>query len=557
MTGIKSALSTSSSAIRPAPEAPAAIGVPAPTVPDLDADQVVALLEERRPDSSGRPTTSGLTQGTGSTAGGGLLGFLGTAASASGAKLAAPALNPGTVQTSKGWGELPPDSKNLLSQMFTSSVPLAVQQKTALQKVVGSAEWAKMTPEQQKDELLAKLKPFRALRGMQSSTGWGLLNSHTQQRLTSALSDPKARQNADILGRMVETEGFAQRDAKAQAGLLLQELDRKPDGAKIKDPGTDAALKRLKAQPAARDIDFKTGQQMHRLLTAKTNPYSKEARIELERRTRDPVYAVMTQAERTKRLAEIASGATAAPYLVSSLDVEERTPVDFQLEQPVARPAFKFRGATRDASERDLKVHQRTIPIFSATGAPIPKQNTSEEVARALAAIPAPALRKVKQVVINPVRNPEDGYWAKTFNVKDFRAAMTATTDGSINIFPAGSTTRSQKVVTGTIAHEAGHLLAYEAFGETVGGPGWERYRQAVAKDGVAPSGYGTGNLNEDFAETLQLYVTRRGTVEYAELSTLFPARFAVVEDVLAGRIRWTPPPTSAQPAVRATGRQP
>jgi hypothetical protein len=108
---------------------------------------------------------------------------------------------------------------------------------------------------------------------------------------------------------------------------------------------------------------------------------------------------------------------------------------------------------------------------------------------------------------------------------------MTAGSEGILRVYPA-TTPQSAATIAGTLLHETGHVLSMRQFGDDNAAPGWNRWRDAAASDGLRPSQYAKNNLDEDFAESMALYGLVKGTPEEASVRAMLPGRFSVLDEL-------------------------
>lgn len=237
------------------------------------------------------------------------------------------------------------------------------------------------------------------------------------------------------------------------------------------------------------------------------------------------------------------AGGSAAPP-ASIPDVVETPPgtfddrrIPYTIGPAQEVPDHPFRSGTADALRYDVEVGGRTIPVY------VPKDSsalsgsihTIDEVAKGLAALPEPSRNLVVQVNVEPGPNPDDAYWAQEYNDPNFSSYMTAGPDGVIDIYPA-SPQMSQDYLDGTMVHETGHIWSAQNWGSDANDARWNDWKAAMGDDPSVASKYAKAAPSEDFSETLQLYYQVRGTPEEAAARSRMPARFKIIDDILAGR---------------------
>jgi hypothetical protein len=209
-----------------------------------------------------------------------------------------------------------------------------------------------------------------------------------------------------------------------------------------------------------------------------------------------------------------------------------------QLEGPTEVKNFGFASGKADALKYVAKigaVAESTIPIYlpksfnTASGTlNIPTVN---DVVDILSRGPEQVRRMVKEVHVNPGRNPSDAYWATQpgySRFANFRSYMTAGADGIVDIYPSTSP-HNPDVARTSLAHESGHTVSQKLWGTNTSGPKWKPWRDAMKSDGISASTYAQSSADEDFAEHWALFMEVRHGPREEELRLLFPARWAIL----------------------------
>lgn len=157
----------------------------------------------------------------------------------------------------------------------------------------------------------------------------------------------------------------------------------------------------------------------------------------------------------------------------------------------------------------------------------------------ALSGLPKSAGEKQRGVAFLRQHNPEDKHWAKQYGIPGFKSSATGG-DGSTTFW-------NTKVTAGTIRHEYGHNLDHAVKGSPLSKTeGWAKatdsdadYRGALGFKEIgqgyhpALSGYkniteyGAASLDEDFAETVRLYLKDRADKAFATEVNGQPLRFS------------------------------
>jgi hypothetical protein len=182
-----------------------------------------------------------------------------------------------------------------------------------------------------------------------------------------------------------------------------------------------------------------------------------------------------------------------------------------------------------------------TIKVIEPEGGTIGKTSgrlpTVDEVGAALAKLPPEVRAGIKQVVLNPVENPDDAYWRQQpgFDA-DHVSAMTANArTGTVNVFPVQNSYQPQSMAT-TFAHEVGHFV-HRGNGQRsdFNHPAWDPWKQAIASDKSAASKYAKNNPAEDFAESYALYSMSKGTPAHDAYRKIMPERFKLLDQMYGG----------------------
>ena len=209
-----------------------------------------------------------------------------------------------------------------------------------------------------------------------------------------------------------------------------------------------------------------------------------------------------------------------------------------ELEGPTEVKNFKFASGRADALRYVAKIgaaNTSTIPIYlpktppaASTGLFLP---SVAEVVDIISTGPEQVRRMIKEVHVNPGRNPSDTYWQSQpgySNIANFRSYMTAGADGIVDIYPS---TSPHNATTGrtSIAHESGHTVSQKLWGTNTNNKKWKPWRDAMKSDGLSASTYAQSSPDEDFAESWALFMEVRHGPREEELRLLFPARWAIL----------------------------
>lgn len=258
------------------------------------------------------------------------------------------------------------------------------------------------------------------------------------------------------------------------------------------------------------------------------------ARGQVQALLQTPAFEAASTSEQAAAIRDVLSKPPVLPGLATG-ELERRPPGPWSLGDPTTVPDVKFPGKTSDAVRVEVSVGGRTVAVLApADGRFTPDTQLSvEAIARGLASLPPEALARVHEVRLAPTRNPEDAFWAQQYGQASFTTFMTCGADGVVSVFPQPSKASEQSLAS-TLVHETGHAWSMKDWGDK-DSPEWRAWSSAAARDGLPPSRYGAHNLDEDLAETQTLFLEARGTPHYALYKTLYPHRFAILEQRFGG----------------------
>ncbi len=147
-----------------------------------------------------------------------------------------------------------------------------------------------------------------------------------------------------------------------------------------------------------------------------------------------------------------------------------------------------------------------------------------KDIAPALAGLPRELLKHIDQVIVTPERIDGDPIAIAGFNPDTKKNGI---------VFPPQPTGIQGRVdLTGTLSHEAGHLVATDAWMKDRSKA--EAWKKAIESDDKWPSFYASNNLREDVAESIALYYQVKGTPAEAEMKRDYPARYKLLQDLLS-----------------------
>lgn len=235
-------------------------------------------------------------------------------------------------------------------------------------------------------------------------------------------------------------------------------------------------------------------------------------------------------AQQATALAALISTEDAMPRLADEPVSGELVPYD--LEGPTDQPAYAFRGITADAEVWTARYIDNVLFPIVAPKAPQAGYHfhTVEQVAEAAARVPTDTRSVITRVLLNPVENPQNDYWAAEYEEADFTAYMSAGARGVVAIFPSTDSAPDEGAMPGSITHETGHAWSLRTWGKDTTQGKWIEWQAAMDSDKAAVSGYAHEAIVEDVAETIRVYVSTRGTPAFDEYRSIVPHRFAMLD---------------------------
>ena len=267
---------------------------------------------------------------------------------------------------------------------------------------------------------------------------------------------------------------------------------------------------------------------LQNMLGGETNQLSQTARDHL--RGQFAGLGAQPGAQQATTLAGLVSAEGAIPALVT--EQVATAPVAYDLQGPTEQPGYAFHGTAADA---EVWTARYTDSVQFQIAAPKAPQagfhyHTVQQAAESAGYLPKPTRSVITTVLLNPVVNPDDAYWAVEYNDPDFHSYMTAGADGVVTIYPDTSSLPDDNYMRGTMIHETGHTWSYRTWGEDTTQGKWVDWQTAMTNDKVAVSGYAHASIAEDVAETITVYVSTQGTPQFDEYCSIVPHRFAMLD---------------------------
>lgn len=237
-----------------------------------------------------------------------------------------------------------------------------------------------------------------------------------------------------------------------------------------------------------------------------------------------------------KKQAKILTGLISAKKSLPGVVDEPVTTkaVAYKLTGPTTQKDYQFHGKKADAEVWVAKYDDGIEMKIMAPKAPTPgfHNHSVEQVAKSGGYLPKVTRKIITSVDLNPIENPEDPHWATEYNTPGFHSYMTAGVGGVVTIYPnkTAKPMSGENYMRGTMIHETGHTWAFKNWGTDVSKGKWLKWKQAMNKDKVSVSGYAMASISEDVAETIQIYVSTKGSTRYAEYRRLVPNRFIILD---------------------------
>lgn len=207
-------------------------------------------------------------------------------------------------------------------------------------------------------------------------------------------------------------------------------------------------------------------------------------------------------------------------------DAEPPTTRRFTLSEAESSWTGRWWHQTLTVDDLKLRISTRAIALEEGNF-----QNSSLEVAQAIAKLPEPLfrqLRDVKEIKLEGRGRLGDAWRARAIGLPGYSSYMTVNTGiGEINIYP-WSPKQSVDAVLEGFRHELTHVWAAHCLGKE-GSARWNQYRQVIRADGNFPSEYAKTDIAEDLPEFAKQYFGAVTDQQKADLQKKFPNRFAFV----------------------------
>ena len=306
-----------------------------------------------------------------------------------------------------------------------------------------------------------------------------------------------------------------------------------PDGLVFSPVDARAALAATHALPGWAHVDAGNAAILDGLLGGETNKVSSAARgwlrPKIERlRGEEPQDQAMA-------IQGVIGAKASLPEVVR--ETVETSPVTVEVSAPVELKDYSFRGEVADAEQYTATYSDGAGIVIVAPKAPRKRYHlhTVQQSADAATFLPAKNRALVKRIVLNPVDNPDDPTWAAAYGEPDFHSYMSAGADGVVTIYPdEAEPMPGAGAMRGTMIHETGHTWSYQEWGTNTNEGKWRDWQAAMALDKTSVSGYAQNSIDEDVAETVQVYCSTKGKPKYDEYKAIVPHRLAMLEEEMA-----------------------
>ena len=337
----------------------------------------------------------------------------------------------------------------------------------------------------------------------------------------------------------------AEKEAKAAKAELAAEVSRTVGGwdasfdlkqitpENIRAVEARAAVESVQALPGYQHLNDNEKRALTAVLGGETNVLSAGVREKLR-----PEF-VQLKAGTPEEQAAALRGALDTKQTMSEAWIPEplSAPVASSTrEPPTDHAGFQFNGMTADAEVHVVRFADGESIKVIVPKSPDPAfhNHSIDEAIESTSYLSKAARAQLEEVQLHPSRNPDDAYWAVQYNTVEFRSYMTAGVDGKITIY-ARETPMALGDALGrnsAVVHETGHTWSFREWGvDENQGPGWAKWKAAMAEDVVAGTKYATNSTSEDVAETIRIYTTAKGTPRFAEYEKILGKRFEILRE--------------------------
>ncbi len=269
---------------------------------------------------------------------------------------------------------------------------------------------------------------------------------------------------------------------------------------------------------------------LENMLKGESNNVSASARKKLQGML--TTLASQPDVEQAKALSGLISAKESLPSVVN--EPVTTVAIKYELEGPATEKDYQFRGKKADAEKWTVKFADGISLTIIAPKAPEKgyHNHTVEKAAESASYLPKSNRSAITTILLNVVVNPDDAHWAAEYKTPDFHSYMTAGKSGIVTIYPnpEAKPLPSDNYMRGTMIHETGHTWSYKTWGTDTKAGKWVDWKQAMDKDKASVSGYAMASIDEDVAETIQVYTSTQGSPRFAEYQQIVPNRFQILD---------------------------
>lgn len=447
--------------------------------------------------------------------------------------------------------------KEVLDRMKTFAKPDNPAARVNIASLATDPNFAKLSPSQQKqmlqalDAAPADKTLLKDLKTLAANPNFQKLDAGTAADLLSRMQTPNAKARGNML-ELLASPGFGRLN-QSQQKQMLEALAKNPNDTilmvRLADLGNHANFQSLSdsvknnvltqiakhtTDDAPREIiaNLAKSDGFQKLTDDEKNQltrYIGGANKELSGPVRTGVDQLMKSAAFTggtadTRAAKLKDFLTTQPATPKTAEAPEKTFDSKRSAYDVGEPKSVPEGA-----KYMVEIEGKKYPVIMEPAKPGVKQNSIDDIAKALAAIPKADRQYLTKIVIKgdyPAPGKTSGY------------LETAGSRGVMTVWPNAPTKNGQGYLDSAMIHESGHAVTGTKWGDNTSGAKWNDWKEAIKKDTFIPSQYAkTGApLADDFSETLLLYHRVKGTPAEAEMRELMPNRFKMIDDMEAGK---------------------
>ncbi|MBN3927447.1 DUF4157 domain-containing protein, partial [Nostoc sp. NMS4] len=270
---------------------------------------------------------------------------------------------------------------------------------------------------------------------------------------------------------------------------------------------------------------------LNSMLGGETNQLSQKSRDNLRGKL-SAMSSSYNDTQQEKALRELITAKDSIPKYAN--EVVNTTKVKYDLAQPAKQKDYQFNGVVADAESWLVTFDDYTELTIFTPKAPTPgyHNHTVQQTADAVSYVPKVNRSLINIIILNPILNPSDPYWADVYKQPNLQSYMSATAEGVMYIYPEKETKplNPQNYMRGSMIHETGHTWSYQNWGADTSQGKWLEWKKMMDADKVSVSGYAMAKIIEDVAETIRVYFSTQGTPSFDEYRQIVPNRFAMLD---------------------------